>query len=939
MTGNERTRDEEPQGSRADRNAPRLAAAARVARRWLFRALAVTVSSLLTFSVFEFLVRALEIGPTFHVVFRETIRPSDNPVLGYELRPLAREGRSQISSTGLRDREYPLAKPDDVFRIAAIGDSVTYGSGGLRRTSWVERLEKLLNDRATPGAPRFEVINLGVPGYHIGQIAERLRVLGLAHEPDLIIYAYVLNDPQSFSIESAALKGLREAAEERYRRPLGSGVLRSLSHSRLFLMARHLITQSGSGQASIPELQRDPTETAFASNRLETYVRALHSGEESRGRLVRGMDDLAQLAGDVRTPILVAIFPLFFEEGSGAYPLEDVQAVVANEASSRGFAVTDLLTPLRAAREEIGEPLHLDFLHPNVAGNRVVAGALFEALCGKGLLPIAAVDCAGAREPSARRASGHPEISKGPQVYADSSRSARRGALGRDIDIGLIALRVNIAGLALLLLGFGLWSRRSGRPRRSSWWRKAAFGILAVVAFSMNYNFFLARKPHGLHRQDVYHYYLSSKYFPELGYFRLYECSIAALGDDRGAELARDLRSNRMTRIDSWSLPGTHCDGAFSAERWARFESDVRWFKDRLGAEKWPHVLTDHGYNPSPVWTLMGRPLASLFPAEDASMRLLARFDLLLQLVTFASIAWAFGFETMCIAAVAWGTIPYWRYSWMGDSFLRYAWFASSMIGICLLKKERYLGAGVLMSWSALLRLFPVMFIVGYVLKQLRLWWRAKVLERGFRRFVIGASVSGLVLLGAATVVSGRGIGTYEEFAAKLNQHARITSWMTIGLRPLLSHTSEKGAPVLMEGIRQIEQEQQQVKEKAFASRRIYYYATVLAFILLYWRALGAATDWEAAAMGFSLILVLLQPGAYYLSFMVVVALLASRRPRIGIALMAAAICHDLASIYHYQQNLEHILGSAIAIALSLYVLLEMQIPVGEPRTAREAAS
>jgi hypothetical protein len=67
-----------------------------------------------------------------------------------------------INSAGFRDREFPIPKPEGVFRIAAIGDSVTYGHECAQEAAYPKQLERLLNLAAGDAAPRYEVLNFGV---------------------------------------------------------------------------------------------------------------------------------------------------------------------------------------------------------------------------------------------------------------------------------------------------------------------------------------------------------------------------------------------------------------------------------------------------------------------------------------------------------------------------------------------------------------------------------------------------------------------------------------------------------------------------------------------------------------------------------------------------------------------------------------------------------
>lgn len=345
--------------------------------------------------VAELLARAFD--PGFQVVFRESIAFSEDPALVYELRPGARDGKHRISSAGLRNDETPREKPAGSFRIAAIGDSLTHGSGGPRESAYPEQLEALLNARAGTAGQRFEVLNFGVPGYNIGQIAQRLRVLGLAFQPDLIVYGYALNDPQAFSIEAEALRTLRDEAARNADADASHVVGRWLKHSRLYQLACHWAHRRASLALLRAQMPNDPAYEAARSGDRNRYFRSIHTAGESAARLGRGLDELAAIAREHQLPVLVVIFPLFGSEaGAGPEALADVHQIVAVEASKRGFAVLDLLPVYAGATRAFGTEMKLDFMHPDALGHRVAATAILSWLCTSAWLPAASLDCAGA---------------------------------------------------------------------------------------------------------------------------------------------------------------------------------------------------------------------------------------------------------------------------------------------------------------------------------------------------------------------------------------------------------------------------------------------------------------------------------------------------------------------------------------------------------------
>jgi lysophospholipase L1-like esterase len=335
---------------------------------------AVAIVSL-ALALCEIGIRAFDLGPSFQLVYRRNFQLSDNAVLDYELKPGSQDGPHAINGAGFRDREFPILKAEGVFRIAAIGDSVTYGHECAQEATYPKQLERLLNANAGDTAPRYEVLNFGVTGYNIPQVVERLRVLALDYQPDVILYGYVLNDPQAFSFEGGVLRDSLAEREQRFREVPDGGLARAMARSRLFLWARHLYAAEASEESTLTEPQQDPGMVAASQGRMGRYFQSLYTETEPSRRFSAGMDELARLAGARGIPVLVAIFPLFLTS-EGEYPFSDLHARVADEARRNGFRVLDLLPAFEAAAAGLRGEISLNFLHPNALGYRVAASAL-----------------------------------------------------------------------------------------------------------------------------------------------------------------------------------------------------------------------------------------------------------------------------------------------------------------------------------------------------------------------------------------------------------------------------------------------------------------------------------------------------------------------------------------------------------------------------------
>lgn len=103
--------------------------------------------------------------------------------LGYEV-------KNTINGDSLNEVEnYELEKPDDVYRIITLGDSITYGLYVNTSENYSKILEKMLNARLKcQDYNGFEVINLGVYGYDIEYSVARLKKRGVKYDPNLVIW-------------------------------------------------------------------------------------------------------------------------------------------------------------------------------------------------------------------------------------------------------------------------------------------------------------------------------------------------------------------------------------------------------------------------------------------------------------------------------------------------------------------------------------------------------------------------------------------------------------------------------------------------------------------------------------------------------------------------------------------------------------------------------
>ncbi|MET1079731.1 MAG: hypothetical protein ABWY06_17105 [Pseudomonas sp.] len=445
-----------------------------------------------------------------------------------------------------------------------------------------------------------------------------------------------------------------------------------------------------------------------------------------------------------------------------------------------------------------------------------------------------------------------------------------------------------LALLALILYGV------HRRTRAGKWSRRCTDGGLAVLALVSGltyFNFGAFHFPNYIHTWDSYHYYMGSKYFPELGYDGLYDCSAiadveAGLGDRVAARKQTNLQTNRLEATDALLADPQRCLQRFSAQRWSAFKADVAVFRDRTEPQRWDIMTTDHGFNATPVWTMLGAALAGLAPLTEQRLLWLTALDPLFLLAAFGLIGWAFGWRTMALGMAIFACYFPARFYWTGGSFLRWDWLFWSVAAVCLLRKRYPLLGGLSLGYAALLRVFPGVMAVGLLLVLLYRRWKHRRWDLPSLRFFAGMLIVGALLVPASELAAQRP-GTHLAFIGNTLKHAGTPLTNNMGLRTVLAYRSDETGQVLFDEARQEPwRAWQEARLAAFGTLKPLYAVLALGWLALLIWALRSQPQWVALALGATLIPVAVDLTSYYYAFILVLAPLCVVSPRAGYALL-----------------------------------------------------
>jgi len=255
----------------------------------------------------------------------------------------------------LRFRDPPLGpKPPGVKRVMVLGDSFSEGQGVKEPDTCSRVLERLLNG-GEPG--KWEVRNCARRGTDFPALYEAFEEI-LPYEPDLVIYALVLNDAdqseafharQSYVDDWIVDRGRQEDAALQ-----GPGFFRSR------------VVDFVEDRVQAYRIGRETTRWY-----LEMWGEGNRDGWERTQGYLREMNRQTRRR---RARLLVAPWPLFVAL-EGAYPFTPAHEAIARFCLAEGIAHHDLL-PVFRGRPSASFWVHPVDRHPNETAHRMAAEAL-----------------------------------------------------------------------------------------------------------------------------------------------------------------------------------------------------------------------------------------------------------------------------------------------------------------------------------------------------------------------------------------------------------------------------------------------------------------------------------------------------------------------------------------------------------------------------------
>jgi hypothetical protein len=450
-------------------------------------------------------------------------------------------------------------------------------------------------------------------------------------------------------------------------------------------------------------------------------------------------------------------------------------------------------------------------------------------------------------------------------------------------------LKVGLTAVSLLLLYLRYRKRAVAGDSTKTYSVRAKLlvGIAVVFSFAVFHNF---GKPQGgtfVHQGEMFHYYLGSKYFHELGYYELYNAVIAADAEQDNAlallPFYTDLTTYQNAPRSAALAQADSVKRRFSEARWYAFKLDVSYFKELTGSPRTPKLaflLMDHGYNASPVSTAVLSALTNRVPVSQ--LPLLAALDPLLVAAMIALVFGTFGLELGGLFSVYFFANILNDAGYISGGLLRYDWLLFCVAAVCLLEKKRHASSAFFLTLAAMTRLFPVVMFYGPLVAIFKKYKTSRLVDKSSTRFALTAAVTALALFLLPAVSFGSVLQPWKEFSAKTALHDSGVYVNHLGLRGIAlfepSHLSlEKFAETFHDDrTNDIVRHWQDLKESEFHEKR-----PVLAFCALLALAGLTAILWKRGEREFEgllwplmLVYVVSYPSHYYYTFLCLFILL-----------------------------------------------------------------
>ena len=250
-----------------------------------------------------------------------------------------------FNELGFRDQPFTVEKKPGEFRVLAVGDSFTFGSGVQQEDTWPQQLERLLRAERDN---HIEVINAGFAtgSHHVAGYVDWIRSDGADFHPDVLIIGLCLND-----IGEIPMLGYPVLEPKQPWLGGASEILNTIQKTLL-----------------MNEVKQKKLDGSLV---LKYFPKPWEDAKD-------GMRKIKKICADRGMRLIVAVFPMVTQLNE-YYPLDGVHEIVGAFLAEEKIESVDLL-PNFLGHEESDLWVHPTDQHPNREGQALIAGGIRDYL-------------------------------------------------------------------------------------------------------------------------------------------------------------------------------------------------------------------------------------------------------------------------------------------------------------------------------------------------------------------------------------------------------------------------------------------------------------------------------------------------------------------------------------------------------------------------------
>lgn len=367
-------------------------------RNYIYNIILSILSVLVVCVILEIVLRSIGYNPFKEFLYEDGrelfLTPSKVSERIYEAAPNTKgygwNTDVEINSYGFRDKEYSIKKEKGVYRIIAIGDSITFGNNLPVEATYPKRLEQLFKQ----GNKQIDVLNMGLGGYDTLQEVATLEDIGIQFQPDLVIVGYCINDIGSTGGNLDYIKSLQKYGSPIYKIRLAQFLKIQIEKIRITLYVKKANKEEVFARTNkdyILDTSQDKKLNKFM-NKLAKKLKAkssvpmftkFYASHVYIGKLRYSFEQLKKLKDKHKFQVIVAMIPYLLENETDKDIHQTIYEIIKYESGRAGFDVLNLYNAFGSKGFNNFLLDENDGTHPNNYGHELIADRLNEYISSK----------------------------------------------------------------------------------------------------------------------------------------------------------------------------------------------------------------------------------------------------------------------------------------------------------------------------------------------------------------------------------------------------------------------------------------------------------------------------------------------------------------------------------------------------------------------------